>query len=587
MARFKRPMLVLIFVAIICTANSLPTVIDPILGTLLGTVQTSTSTKTSEAFLGMPFAIPPLGARRFAPAQLWAQEYPQNTTYDTFGDDCYQGNSPPDPSHPAQSEDCLTINVWRPSTSAAQSEESLSVLVWIYGGGFQAGSAAVRWYNGAAMAANQNVIVVSLNYRVGALGFLASKEIDTLWHKGNGGLNGIHDQIVGLQWVHNYIKSFGGDPSSVTIMGQSAGGESVCVLSLAPPAKGLFQRAIVQSGPCAFSYWQAQNATFALALGKMVFDANNVTTIAELQQLPVADITWPDGPSSSQFFNGYFAPDGYVLPHTAEAMLTDEGGSSNINPTDMIVGTNSMDGTLTFVYGGLRVPVVWFHYNWRMRKLYNPTSIPPSTTSPRAKSVLDQYPLSRFNSTTYNGASYAYIRSDSDRALVCPSKTLATAFANGIKGRVYHYVYEYGPSLSTCDIVHTTNPICPRDEILHWASHGQENRLVFGTENGPDEISSPSLEKHCPLTGKDLALSLSMQTMWADFAKHGVPSTTWPSVVTTPGNATEMATMRIGLDGGVVVNYREADCLFWQTWNEKYGGNQEGVRMEEVDRVDL
>ncbi len=110
---------------------------------------------------------------------------------------------------------------------------------------------------------------------------------------------------------------------------------------------------------------------------------------------------------------------------------------------------------------------------------------------------------------------------------------------------------------------------------------------MFGTENGPDEISSPSLEKKCPLTGEYRDLALSMQTMWADFAKHGVPSTTWPSVVTTPGNATEMATMRIGLDGGVVVNYREADCLFWQTWNEKYGGNQEGVRIEEVDRVDL
>jgi carboxylesterase type B len=566
--QFNKITLLITILATIVTAS--PTVTNKILGTIHGITVNSTSLQSSEAFLGIPYAIPPLKSLRFAPALLWKKKLPQNNkTYNVFGDDCYQGGVSPDPTHPNQSEDCLTLNIWRPSQTNSSSH--LSVMVFIYGGGFQGGASSVRWYNGAALSANQNVIVVSLNYRVGALGFLASTEISSMYSKGNGGLNGIHDQIVGLKFVQRYISSFGGNPNSVTIFGQSAGGESVCVLSLSPPAKGLFKRAIVQSGPCAYSYWQAQNVTYALELGKMVFDANNVSTISQLQEVPVEQIAWPDGPSESQFFNGYFAPDNYVLPKTAESMLNNTNNinnnnlriNNNINPVDMIIGSNSMDGTLTFVYNSLRVPIVWFHYKHRMKVLYNPIGIHPSIMSLRAQSVINNYPLSRFNSSNYNGASYAYIRSDSDRALVCPSKKLVQSFSNGIIGKVYHYVFEYGPILSSCDIVHSTNPICPRDEILHWASHGQENRIVFGTENGPDEISSPPISKHCDLTKEDKLLSMSMQKMWANFAKTGVPDVNWPS----DGG---ISTMRIGSDGGISTNYRQSDCLFWKNWNEKY-----------------
>lgn len=106
-----------------------------------------------------------------------------------------------------------------------------------------------------------------MNYRLGVLGFLVSDELTAAYGR-NGGANGIHDQIVALQWVRDNIAAFGGDPNAVTIFGQSAGGESVCVLTVSPEAAGLFHHAIDISGPCAYSYWQPHNATYGLELGR-------------------------------------------------------------------------------------------------------------------------------------------------------------------------------------------------------------------------------------------------------------------------------------------------------------------------------
>ena len=540
-----------------------PTVHNSVLGTIVGKTVTSTSLNgTADFFGGMPYSLPP---QRFAPASLWKKSYSSNKTYDNFGDDCYQGGTPPDPTNPHQSEDCLTINVWKPTNTST--DEKLPVMVWIYGGGFQGGSSAIGWYDGAALAANQHVVVVSLNYRLGALGFFMSKEISSTYGKGNGGLNGIHDQIVALQWIQEYIGSFHGDATSVTVFGQSAGGESVCVLSLSPPAHNLFHRAIIQSGPCAYSYWSPQNASYGLQLSHMVMKANNVTTLAELQSLPVDQVAWPDAPSESQFFNGYFAHDGYVLPFPPSTMLQTSKKSSVVNPLDMMIGTTSMDGTLTFVYPDLPVPIVWFNYADHMETLYTPYG------TAAAMDVQRNYPLKRFNSTTYNGASYGYVRSDADRALVCPTKILASTFsaAKGVRS-VYHYVFQYGPEVSPCDLTHTMNPIVPRNEDLWWASHGSENRLIFGTKEGPDISPTPRLIT-CDIE-KDRRLSNAMQTMWANFAKTGIPSSEWPPVPVPSISIGPFPTMRLNSEMSVIENYRSKDCMFWKEWEIKYGGER-------------
>ena len=141
------------------------------------------------------------------------------------------------------SEDCLYLNVWTPAKSA---DEKLPVMVWIYGGGFMSGLTSVPVFDGTRLA-QKGVVLVTIAYRVGPFGFLAHPELSRESGKGSG-CYGIQDQVAGLRWVKDNIAQFGGDPSRVTIFGQSAGGESVSMLTTVPAARGLFQRAISQSG---------------------------------------------------------------------------------------------------------------------------------------------------------------------------------------------------------------------------------------------------------------------------------------------------------------------------------------------------
>jgi para-nitrobenzyl esterase len=142
-------------------------------------------------------------------------------------------------------EDCLFLNVWTPATSATA---RLPVMFWIYGGGFNEGSSSVAVYDGTELA-KKGVVLVSLNYRVGPLGFFVHPELSKESEQHVSGNYGLLDQIAALQWVKRNIAAFGGDPAKVTIFGQSAGAISVVDLMRSPLAKGLFARAIAQSGP--------------------------------------------------------------------------------------------------------------------------------------------------------------------------------------------------------------------------------------------------------------------------------------------------------------------------------------------------
>ncbi len=196
-------------------------------------------------FLGVPYAAPPVGALRYSPPQpraAWDGEFDATA----FGAVCIQAPMPGTfgeigtPSNPA-GDDCLNLNVWTPDPAAA----GLPVLVWIHGGAFYAGSGIDPVYDGAAFA-RDGVVCVTINYRLGAQGFAHFGEhFPELADAGNAGLL---DQIAALEWVQQNIAAFGGDPSNVTIAGESAGGMSVGCLLASPRAKGLFRRAIAQSG---------------------------------------------------------------------------------------------------------------------------------------------------------------------------------------------------------------------------------------------------------------------------------------------------------------------------------------------------
>lgn len=200
-------------------------------GVLVGTVGSGV-----ESFKGIPYAAPPVGALRWTlprPVAPW----PDERAADDFGPSCIQSSIPrnvPPGSHAVQlSEDCLTLNVWAP-----QAAKGAPVMVWIHGGGNDSGSSADSYYDGTEFA-HDGVVLVSVNYRLGSFGFQPH----------NGAANfGLWDQVAALGWVRDNIASFGGDPTQVTLFGESAGGQDTLALMTAIPARGLFQRAIVESG---------------------------------------------------------------------------------------------------------------------------------------------------------------------------------------------------------------------------------------------------------------------------------------------------------------------------------------------------
>lgn len=235
-------------------------------------------------FRGVPYARPPLGERRFRapqPPEPWPGERdatrsgaaaPQNPLVTAVFPDLGVGR---------QQEDCLTLNVWTPDTGGPPRP----VLVWIHGGAFVIGSGAQPIYDGGELARRGNVVVVTLNYRLGALGFLHLAEHDGACF-GAASNAGLLDQIIALRWVRENAVAFGGDPEQITVFGESAGGMSVGTLLGTPEARGLFRRAVAQSGACQAIHTRESAAHVADALLQELALGQNEA--AKLREVPVA-----------------------------------------------------------------------------------------------------------------------------------------------------------------------------------------------------------------------------------------------------------------------------------------------------------
>ncbi|RXH32229.1 esterase [Bradyrhizobium nanningense] len=220
-------------------------------GQMLGAVEGEVA-----SFKGLAYAAPPLGALRWRPPQPTPESSEMHTAYD-YGAPCLQ------PALPEASEDCLTLNVFRPFGV----DGPLPVMVFIHGGGFARGTASDPLFDGARLA-QAGLIVVTANYRLGALGWLA----DPALSEGGSGNYGLMDQIAALHWVHDNIAAFGGDPRNVTLFGRDAGATSIGLLMLSAQARGLFHKAILQSIPARTRLRSAQEAEtvgrqFVAALG--------------------------------------------------------------------------------------------------------------------------------------------------------------------------------------------------------------------------------------------------------------------------------------------------------------------------------
>lgn len=309
------------------------------------------------AFKGIPFAAPPVGELRWRapqPAASWTGV--RDATH--YAPDCMQKPFPSDaaPLGTQPAEDCLYANVWAPAKASGK----LPVLVWIYGGGFVNGGASPPTYAGTALAA-QGVVVVSFNYRVGRFGTFAHPQLSALDpDHGLLGNYGFMDQLAALQWVQRNIGAFGGDPDRVTIIGESAGGMSVHTLVTSPMARGLFQRAVVQSGGDA----SASAGTLASAeqIGVRFAQANGIArddaqALARLRALSAEQVTG-DLNLSTLSTPGTTAPtfsspvtDGKLAVDVAAAYAT---GAFNRVP--MMIGATSDDigGRDGFMIAGAR-----------------------------------------------------------------------------------------------------------------------------------------------------------------------------------------------------------------------------------------
>jgi para-nitrobenzyl esterase len=271
-------------------------------------------------YRGIPFAAPPVGELRWrAPDAVIPWEGVRDAS--AFSPVCMQsGETVPGLGTEPMSEDCLYLNVWTPAEDA---DESLPVMVWLYGGGRHVGSGSARLYWGDRLA-RKDVVVVTLNYRLGAFGMMAHPELSAEASYGSSGNYLLLDQLAALRWVQRNIAQFGGDPGNVTLFGQSAGATSVSQLLVSPLARGLFHRAIGQSGgdlrevPATVSQGEAERAgtEFAGRLG--------ASSISDLRAVPAEEILAND--FIDYFDNGTprgpfeVNVDGHVLPGTVRAL---------------------------------------------------------------------------------------------------------------------------------------------------------------------------------------------------------------------------------------------------------------------------
>ena len=294
-------------------------------------------------FRGIPYAAPPVGDNRWrAPAR--AASWTGVRSAEKDAKNCIQDQiySDIDAFAAGISEDCLYLNVW---TTTANANANRPVMVWIHGGGYTAGYGDEPRHNGSRLA-QKGAVVVSLNYRMGAFGFFAHPAL-AAESNGASGNYAILDQVAALKWVQRNIAQFGGDPSKVTIFGESAGGNSVGALIASPLAAGLFRGGILQSGtglggPRAREDMYAEGVKFASVLG---VNGTGPDAAAKLRAIPAESLQRatrkPDGKGG---FTGVFATrltrDGWVLPTTVDSALL--RGSANIVP--VLVGANGGEG---------------------------------------------------------------------------------------------------------------------------------------------------------------------------------------------------------------------------------------------------
>jgi len=465
---------VLFGLAVAASGAQNQTTISESQGRLAGTVDA----RGVRSFKGIPYAEPPVGDKRWT-APVAAGPWKGVRDAREFGASCVQSPYPPDSIYaddvPNQSEDCLTLNVWTPPHA-----HKAPVIVWIFGGGLVRGRTSEPIYNGTHFAGH-GVVFVSINYRLGALGWLALPELSAESPRGVSGNYGLLDQIEALKWVQKNIAAFGGDPGNVTIMGESSGGLNVADLMASPLARGLFQKAIAESLgiqsaaelkqpnhglPSA----QANGTAFEKALGAADLKAMRAMSARTVAEHPG--------------FRGGPNVDGWVLPH--QVVDTFDRKEEALIP--VLMGFNRNE-----IYPGL--------IGFLPRNLPDSSAVYEAEIQKRYGDLAPEF-LRLYPASDIKGSMMAAIR---DAVFGWSAERIVRDEAKAGKSS-YLYFFDHG---------------YPAAEALGYhAFHGSELPYVFGDV---DEEAILPANWPAPRGPKEQAFSDKMIAYWTSFARTGVP----------------------------------------------------------------
>jgi para-nitrobenzyl esterase len=477
--------------------------------------------------LAVPFAAPPTGELRWRAPQP-APARTRALAASDFGNACPQPVSEGGTQIGAQGEDCLTLNLWSPQQPPAA---PLPVFVWIHGGGFVQGSAGAmspageRFYDGTQLAA-QGMVVVTLQYRLGPLGFISLREFfgEAADHPAAGNY-GILDQVAALKWVRDNIAAFGGDPGRVTLIGQSAGATSVCALLGSPLAAGLFHRAVPMSSACPPMLAELDRPVGArepaYAQGDRLLQASGCATAADrraclraLSTATLLQLTQPSlgfGRVGGETFG--LVRDGHVLNEAPGISIA----AGRAHPVPLISGVTA-DELTTLLPAEFRTMTA-ADYQARLQQAF-PQAWPQ---------VLARYPVADYPSPWR-----AFVAVQTDLAFVCPAR--AVTLKHAAAGRpTWRYVYTH---------------VYDGAQAVLGAYHGGDIPFVFGNR--------------ASYTSAEAALRDQWQRRLLSFARDGHPD--------SPGDAPwprRTATSDLALDMNpagqpTLVDFHQDDCLFWE-----------------------
>ena len=443
------------------------------------------------AFRGIPYAAPPIGDLRWQPPQPAAKWHDTLAATD-YGHHCIQTDPYPDMTFrdPGPSEDCLTLNVWTP---ASAKPGSLPVMVWIHGGGYTSGSASEPRHDGQFLA-HHNVVIVTLNYRLGIFGFFTHPELAAESPHHASGNYGLLDQAAALAWVKRNIAAFGGDPNNVTLFGESAGSFSVSSQMASPLSRGLFAKAIGESGGAFHSSGltyptlaetEQVDAAFAQA-------AFNTSKLADLRKLSADDLvraatarTTPRPPHFGPVVDGYFLPQSVPDIYAA-------GQQAHI---PLLAGWNADEVRSMVSMSPVKPTVATF------------TAQATKEFGARAQDFLAVYPATTDAEATQSAGDFV-----SDRFIAYSTWAWLEAQVKTGQAPVYRYRLDLG---SPGDKFHPAGI---------GAFHSDDIEYVFGTlDSRPEATWRP----------EDRALSAQIQQYWTNFARTGDPNSTglptWPT----------------------------------------------------------